>query len=168
LNPYEIITRRAEEAISEYYGKKNKQDKTRGLSVSAKDGILDRILECVSWLDRMPGSEQKKSPYTRRIWHAYLAVQEGSIDDKTTIPEILGGRRFEYIEDQPDEPSIVDSGIGTGGMGYASIKLKDVGTSMTKGKEDPYWKPRKPKKCRTLEGEEKQQAWREYLASIVP
>ena len=168
MKPYEIITRRAEEAVSEHYGNKNKQDPSRGLHVSAKDGLLNRILDCVSWLDRMPGSKEKKAPYTRRIWHAYLAVQEGNIDDKTAIPEILGGRRLEYIEDQPDEPSITDSGIGTGGMGYATIKLKDVGTSMTKGKEDPYWKPPKPKKCRTLEGEEKQQAWREYLASIVP
>lgn len=168
MKPYEIIARRAENYVSDYYGKKSRQGTTQGIKVSTKDGLLNLILDCVSWLDRMPGSKQKKAPYTRRIWHAYLAVQESSIDDKTTIPEILGGRRLEYIEDQPDEPSIVDSGIGTGGMGYASIKLKDVGTSITKGKEDPYWKPRKPKKCRTLEGEEKQKAWREYLASIVP
>lgn len=166
MKPYEIITRRAEEAVSEHYGNKNKQDPTRGLHVSAKDGLLNRILDCVSWLDRMPGSKEKKAPYTRRIWHAYLAVQEGNIDDKTAIPEILGGRRLEYIEDQPDEPSIADSGIGTGGSGYASIKLKDMGTSITGTKSDPYWKPPRKSKPRTLEGQEKQEAYEQYLQRL--
>lgn len=166
MKPYEIIARRAETYAHERFGNKNKQDTDGHLRVTAKDGLLNRILECVSWLDRMPGSKQKKAPYTKRIWDAYLAVQEGSIDDKTTIPEILGGRRLEYIEDQPDEPSIADSGIGTGGSGYASIKLKDMGTSLTGTKSDPYWKPPRKSKPRTLEGQEKQEAYEQYLQRL--
>ena len=166
MKPYEIIARRAENYVSDYYGKKSRQGTTQGIKVSTKDGLLNLILDCVSWLDRMPGSKQKKAPYTKRIWDAYLAVQEGSIDDKTTIPEILGGRRLEYIEDQPDEPSIADSGIGTGGSGYASIKLKDMGTSITGTKSDPYWKPPRKSKPRTLEGQEKQEAYEQYLQRL--
>ena len=164
MKPYEIVTRRAEE-----YADRN-QPNDVDFQPTHKDGALNLILDCMSWLDRMPGTNQKKAPYIKRIWAAYLKAQTNEkSDDTKIIPQMLGGHRVDYLEDITyDLSSLADNGIGTGGMGYASIKLKDVGSALTKGKQDPYWKPRKPKKCRTLEGEEKQQAWREYLASIVP
>ena len=163
MKGYEQLARRAEKEADEYYRSKNKQNDT--LQVSAKDGLLNRILACVSWLDRLPGSKQKKAPYTKRIWDVYLAVQESGIDDKTTIPEVLNSSRNLYIADVP-ETSIADSGIGTGGSGYSSVVYKDMGTQITSKPADPYWKPPKKSKARTLEGEEKADAYRQYLRNL--
>ena len=114
----------------------------------------------------MPGSKEKKAPYTKRIWDCYLKIQNGNLDDTTMIPQLIGGNRIEYLEEQ-SEPSIADSGIGTGGLGYASIQEQSIGTQYNQKPKDPYWNDKIPKsECRTLKGEEKEQAYRDYLASL--
>jgi len=163
MKAYENLARRAEQAADEYYRKKNRQNDT--LQISAKDGLLNRILACVSWLNRLPGTPQKKATYTKRIWDAYLSVQESDVDDKVTIPEVLNSSRNLYLTDIP-ETSIADSGIGTGGTGYSSVVYKDMGTQITGKTVNPYWKPRKRSKARTLEGKEKDDAYRQYLTNL--
>ena len=74
---------------------------------------------------------------------------------------------MEYLEDQAVEHSIADSGIGTGGLGYASIQEQSIGTQYRQKPKDPYWNDKIPvSPCRTLEREEKEQAYRDYLASL--
>jgi hypothetical protein len=164
MKPYEIMARRAEVYEQENRDSIAKTDKTQGFNVTVKDAVLSRILSCADWLSRMPGSKEKKAPYTKRIWDCYLKVQQGSLDDTTMIPELIGGERTEYIEDNVIQSSIADSGIGTGGLGYASIQEQSIGTQYRQKPKDPYWNDKIPKsKCRTLEGEEKEQAYRDYL-----
>ena len=85
MKPYEIVARRAESHSDEYYANKNKQGLNQGMTISAKDSVLNRILACISWLDRMPGRDDIKEPYVKRIWKAYQEVQEGNIDDTVAI-----------------------------------------------------------------------------------
>jgi hypothetical protein len=163
MKPYEIIARRAETYLTESRDAIAKTEITQGFNVTVKDSTLSRILSCADWLDRMPGSKEKKAPYTKRIWDCYLKVQSGNLDDTTMIPQLIGGNRIEYLEDQAVEPSIADSGIGTGGLGYASIQEQSIGTQYRQKPKDPYWNDKIPKsECRTLEGEEKEQAYEDY------
>ena len=167
MKPYEIMARRAEVYETENRDSIAKTEKTQGFNVTVKDAVLSRILSCADWLSRMPGSKEKKAPYTKRIWDCYLKVQQGNLDDRTMIPELIGGERTEYIEDNVIHFSIADSGIGTGGLGYASIQEQSIGTQYRQKPKDPYWNDKIPKsECRTLEGEEKEQAYRDYLASL--
>lgn len=163
MKPYEIIARRAEEYAKEARKPQEKLGYTATKDVTLKDGSLNDILACVSWLDRLPGSKEKKAPYTKRIWDCYLAVQQGSLDDTTMIPQILGGNRVAYSEDQAVETSIADSGIGTGGLGYASVRSQDIGTAYRGKRADPYNRKLKAGPVRTLEGKEKAQAYADYL-----
>ena len=167
MKPYEIMARRAEVYETENRDSIAKTEKTQGFNVTVKDAVLSRILSCADWLSRMPGSKEKKAPYTKRIWDCYLKIQEGNLDDTTMIPELIGGERTEYIEDNLSHFSIADSGIGTGGLGYASIQEQSIGTEYRQKAKDKYWNDRVPvSPCRTLEGEEKDQAYRDYLASL--
>ena len=134
--------------------------------VTIKDANLTYILDCVSWLDRLPGSKEKKAPYTKRIWDCYLAVQQGRLDDTTMIPQVLGGQRVAYSEDQADETSIADSGIGTGGLGSASVRSADMGTAFREKPADKYFHKYPKSKCRTLEGDEKIKAYKEYKKNV--
>ena len=68
-----------------------------------------------------------------------------------------------YSEDQAVETSIADSGIGTGGLGYASVRSQDIGTAYRGKRADPYNRKLKAGPVRTLEGEEKAQAYADYL-----
>ena len=164
MNPYEIIVRRAEEYSKTLRSGQEKTALSQSLSVTVKDGLLNRILSCVSWLDRLPGSKEKKAPYTKRIWDCYLSVQQGTLDETTMIPEILGGERVSYLDEQmPVEKSIADSGIGTGGLGYASVRSQDIGTAYRSKQADPYFRKVAKSPARTLEGEEKAQAYADYL-----
>ncbi|MBO70985.1 MAG: hypothetical protein CL508_01545 [Actinobacteria bacterium] len=160
MKAYEIVTRRAED-----YANRNQPNDVK-LQPTHKDGALNLILECISWLDRMPGTKERKAPYTKRMWEAYLKAQTNEKSDDTMIvPQMIGGNRVEYLEDVTyDTSSLADSGIGTGGLGYASVKMKYMGTANMKGKKDPYWNPPKPTKARTLDGKEKTRAYTEYLA----
>jgi hypothetical protein len=79
------------------------------------------------------------------------------------IPQILGGNRVTYSEDQSVETSIADSGIGTGGLGYASVRSQDIGTAFRGKQADPYFRKVAKSPARTLEGEEKAQAYADYL-----
>ena len=162
MKPYEIIARKAEEYAKQNWSAREKSSLTTGFNITQKDSLLNRILDCISWLNRLPGSKEKKSPYVKRIWNSYLKVQEGKSDDTTIIPEILGGNRVEYLEDQAVEISIADSGIGTGGLGYASVRSADMGTAFRKKPSDKYFHKYPKSKCRTLEGDEKKQAWAEF------
>ncbi len=54
MNPYEIIVRRAEEYSKTLRSGQEKTALSQSLSVTVKDGLLNRILSCVSWLDRLP------------------------------------------------------------------------------------------------------------------
>ena len=167
MNPYEIIVRRAEEYSKTLRSGQEKTALSQSVSVTVKDGLLNRILSCVSWLDRLPGSKEKKAPYTKRIWDCYLAVQQGTLDDTTMIPEILGGQRVSYLDEQMSvEKSIADSGIGTGGLGYASVRSADMGTAFRKKPSDKYFHKYPKSKCRTLEGDEKIQAYKEYKKNV--
>jgi hypothetical protein len=166
MKPYEIIARRAEEYAKEARKPQEKLGYTATKDVTLKDGSLNDILACVSWLDRLPGSREKKAPYTKRIWDCYLAVQQGRLDDTTMIPQILGGNRVTYSEDQAVETSISDSGIGTGGLGYASVRSADMGTAFRKKPSDKYFHKYPKSKCRTLEGDEKIQAYKEYKKNV--
>ena len=167
MKPYETIARRAEEYAITNREASEKTSDSQSYNVTVKDGALSRILSCADWLDRMPGSKEKKAPYTKRIWDCYLKVQKGNLDDTTMIPELIGGERTEYIEDNVIHSSIADSGIGTGGLGYASIQEQSIGTEYRQKAKDKYWNDRVPvSPCRTLEGEEKAQAYRDYLASL--
>ena len=163
MNPYEVIARRAEEYSKTLRSGQEKSALSQSVSVTVKDGLLNRILGCVSWLDRLPGSKEKKAPYTKRIWNCYLSVQQGTLDDTTMIPEMLGGQRVAYLEDQAVETSIADSGIGTGGLGYASVRSQDIGTAFRGKQADPYFRKVAKSPARTLEGEEKAQAYADYL-----
>ena len=161
------MARRAEVYETENRDSIAKTEKTQGFNVTVKDAVLSRILSCADWLSRMPGSKEKKAPYTKRIWDCYLKVQKGNLDDTTMIPELIGGERTEYIEDNLSYFSIADSGIGTGGLGYASIQEQSIGTEYRQKAKDKYWNDKIPvSPCRTLEGEEKAQAYRDYLASL--
>jgi hypothetical protein len=161
MKAYEIMARRAEDWA------KRGRDVDDKLKVTKRDGKLTEILDMIDWLSRVGGSKEMKAPYLKRMWKAYLSVQEGLDDDKTMIPQIIGGESVGYIEDQAVEPSIADSGIGTGGLGYASIQEQSIGTQYRQKPKDPYWNDKIPKsECRTLEGEEKEQAYRDYLASL--
>ena len=167
MNPYEIIVRRAEEYSKTLRSGQEKTALSQSVSVTVKDGLLNRILSCVSWLDRLPGSKEKKAPYTKRIWDCYLAVQQGTLDDTTMIPEILGGQRVSYLDEQMSvEKSIADSGIGTGGLGYASVRSADMGTAFREKPADKYFHKYPKSKCRTLEGDEKIQAYKEYKKNV--
>ena len=161
MKPYEIVTRRAEEYVKEHWPSKDKQSINASFEVTYKDGVLNYILQAADWLSRMPGSKEKKAPYTKRIWDCYLAVQQGYLDDTTIIPQILGGQRVTYSEDQV-ETSIADSGIGTGGLGYASVRSQDIGTAYRGKQQDPYFRKVAKSPCRTLEGDEKIKAFEEY------
>ena len=97
MKPYEIMARRAEVYEAENRDSIAKTEKTQGFNVTVKDAVLSRILSCADWLNRMPGSKEKKAPYTKRIWDCYLKVQKGNLDDTTMIPELIGGERTEYI-----------------------------------------------------------------------
>ncbi len=163
MKPYEIIARKAEEYAKQNWSAKEKSSLTTGFSITQKDSLLNRILDCISWLDRLPGSKEKKSPYAKRIWDSYLKVQEGKSNDTMIIPELLGGNRVEYLEDQAVETSIADSGIGTGGLGYASVRSQDIGTAYRGKQQDPYFQKMDKKPVRTLEGDEKEQAYADYL-----
>ena len=166
MKPYEIVARRAETYLRESRSAKDKLTINESWNVSVKDGTLKYILDLADWLSRMPGSKEKKAPYTKRIWDCYLKAQNGNLDDTTMIPQLIGGNRIEYLEEQ-SEPSIADSGIGTGGLGYASIQEQSIGTQYRQKPKDPYWNDKIPAApCRTLEGEEKDQAYRDYLASL--
>jgi len=165
MNPYETIARRAEEYAITYREASEKTANSQSYNVTVKDSTLSRILSCADWLDRMPGSKEKKAPYTKRIWDCYLKAQSGNLDDTTMIPQLIGGHRIEYLEEQ-SEPSIADSGIGTGGLGYASVQEQSIGTQYRQKSKDPYWDDKIPKsECRTLEGDEKAQAYADYLKS---
>jgi len=163
MKPYEIIARKAEEYAKQNWSAREKSSLTTGFNITQKDSLLNRILDCISWLNRLPGSKEKKSPYVKRIWDSYLKVQEGKSDDTTIIPEILGGNRVEFLEDQAVEISIADSGIGTGGLGYASVRSQDIGTAFRGKQSDPYFRKVAKSPARTLEGEEKAQAYADYL-----
>ena len=160
MKAYEIVTRRAED-----YANRNQLNDV-DFQPTHKDGALNLILDCISWLDRMPGTKEKKAPYTKRMWEAYLKAQTNEQPaDTVIVPQMIGGNRVEYVEDVTyDSSSLADSGIGTGGLGYASVKMKYMGTANMKGKKDPYWNPPKPTKARTLDGKEKTKAYTEYLA----
>ena len=162
MKAYEIVTRRAED-----YANRNQPNDVK-LQPTHKDGALNLILECISWLDRMPGTKERKAPYTKRMWEAYLKAQTNEKSDDTMIvPQMIGGNRVEYLEDVTyDTSSLADSGIGTGGLGYASVKMKYMGTANMKGMKDPYWNPRKASKVKTLEGNEKDKAYAEYLNKV--
>ena len=162
MKPYEIIARRAEGYVTESRRAVDKLSINESWNVTVKDGTLNFILDCVSWLDRLPGSKEKKAPYAKRIWDCYLAVQQGRLDDTTMIPQILGGNRVTYSEDQEVETSIADSGIGTGGLGYASVRSQDIGTAYRGKQADPYFRKVAKSPCRTLEGDEKIQAFEDY------
>jgi hypothetical protein len=82
------------------------------------------------------------------------------------IPQILGGNRVTYLEDQAVETSIADNGIGTGGLGYASVRSQDIGTAYRGKQANPYFRKVKGSPARTLEGEEKAQAYAEYLVKV--
>ena len=167
MKPYEIMARRAEVYMKENWLTESKTHVRAAPRITHKDGVLTFILGCADWLSRMPGGKEKKAPYTKRIWDCYLKVQNGNLDETTMIPELIGGNRIEYLEDQAIEPSIADSGIGTGGLGYASIQEQSIGTEYRQKAKDKYWNDRVPvSPCRTLEGEEKDQAYRDYLASL--
>ena len=117
-------------------------------------------------------SKEMKAPYTQAyVGRLTSLIQEGlDLDDKTIIPEIIGGESHgTYLEDQAVEPSIADSGIGTGGLGYASIQEQSIGTQYRQKPKDPYWNDKIPvSPCRTLEGEEKDQAFFEYKDKVNP
>jgi hypothetical protein len=166
MKPFEIIARRAENHLRESRQAKDKLSMNQSYNVTVKDATLTYILDCVSWLDRLPGSKEKKAPYTKRIWDCYLAVQQGRLDDTTMIPQILGGNRVTYLEDQAVETSIADNGIGTGGLGYASVRSQDIGTAYRGKQANPYFRKVKGSPARTLEGEEKAQAYAEYLVKV--
>ena len=166
MKPFEIIARRAENHLRESRQAKDKLSMNQSYNVTVKDATLTYILDCVSWLDRLPGSKEKKAPYTKRIWDCYLAVQQGRLDDTTMIPQILGGQRVTYSEDQAVEKSIADNGIGTGGLGYASVRSQDIGTAYRGKQANPYFRKVKGSPARTLEGEEKAQAYAEYLVKV--
>lgn len=163
MKPYEIVTRRAEEYVKEHWNVRDKQSINASFEVTYKDGVLGYILQAADWLSRMPGSKEKKAPYTKRIWDCYLNVQQSNLDDTTMIPQILGGQRVIYSEDQEVETSIADSGIGTGGLGYASVRSQDIGTAYRGKQADPYFRKVAKSPARTLEGEEKAQAYADYL-----
>jgi len=157
MKSYEIMARRAEEWAL------RGRDVDDVLLITKRDGKLTKILGLIDWLSRVGGSKEMKAPYLKRMWKAYLSVQEGLDDDKTIIPQIIGGESVEYLEDQAIEHSIADSGIGTGGLGYASIQEQSIGTQYRQKPKDPYWNDKIPKsECRTLEGEEKDQAYEDY------
>ena len=164
MKAYEIMARRAENWAD------RGRDNDDGLLITKKDGKLTKILDLIDWLSRVKGSDEAKKPYTKRMWKAYLKVQEGKENDTKIRPQTLGGEPIEYIEELQDEikkVSIADSGIGTGGLGYASIQEQSIGTQYRQKPKDPYWNDKIPKsECRTLEGEEKEQAYRDYLASL--
>jgi len=161
LKAYEIMARRAEDWAERGRGVDDK------LKITKKDGKLTEVLDMIDWMSRVGGSKEMKVPYLKRMWKAYLSVQEGLDDDKTMIPQIIGGESVEYLEEKVIEPSIADSGIGTGGLGYASIQEQSIGTEYRQKAKDKYWNDRVPvSPCRTLEGEEKAQAYRDYLASL--
>ena len=169
MKPYEIVSRRAEEYMKENWDTDTKSSINAKYRITHKDGVLTFILGCADWLSRMPGGKEKKAPYTKRIWDCYLKVQNGNLDETTMIPELIGGNRIEYLEDQAIEPSIADSGIGTGGLGYASIQEQSIGTEYRQKAKDKYWNDRVPvSPCRTLEGEEKDQAFFEYKDKVNP
>lgn len=156
MKPYEIVARRAESHSDEYYANKNKQGLNQGMTISAKDSVLNRILACISWLDRMPGRDDIKEPYVKRIWKAYQEVQEGNIDDTVAISEVLNTKRVERLEDlSPD----VKENVGA----FSSVKMTQLGTDYRGGKSDPYWKPPKKTKSRTLVGKELEDAYESYL-----
>jgi len=157
MKGYEIMARRAEDWAE------RGRDVDDKLKITKRDGKLTEILDMIDWLSRVGGSKEMKAPYLKRMWKAYLSVQEGLDDDKTIIPQIIGGESVEYLEDQAIEHSIADSGIGTGGLGYASIQEQSIGTQYRQKPKDPYWNDKIPKsECRTLEGEEKDQAYEDY------
>ena len=161
MKAYEIMARRAEDWAERGRGVDDK------LKITKKDGKLTEVLDMIDWVSRVGGSKEMKAPYLKRMWKAYLSVQEGLDDDKTVIPQIIGGESVEYIEDNVIEHSIADSGIGTGGLGYASIQEQSIGTEYRQKSKDKYWNDRVPvSPCRTLEGEEKDQAYRDYLTSL--
>ena len=166
MKSFEIIARRAENHLRESRQAKDKLSMNQSYNVTIKDATLTYILDCVSWLDRLPGSKEKKAPYTKRIWDCYLAVQQGRLDDTTMIPQVLGGQRVAYSEDQAVETSIADSGIGTGGLGYASVRSADMGTAFREKPADKYFHKYPKSKCRTLEGDEKIQAYKEYKKNV--
>ena len=167
MKAYEIMARRAEAYKMNHLESRAMSEPTQGMNITVKDALLNRVLQCADWLSRQPGSKEKKAPYTKRIWDCYLKIQNGNLNDTTMIPELIGGQRTEYIEDKVIEPSIADSGIGTGGLGYASIQEQSIGTEYRQKAKDKYWNDRVPvSPCRTLEGEEKDQAFFEYKDKI--
>ena len=91
MKPYETIARRAEEYAITYREASEKTADSQSYNVTVKDSTLSRILSCADWLDRMPGSKEKKAPYTKRIWDCYLKAQNGNLDDTTMIPQLIGG-----------------------------------------------------------------------------
>ena len=125
-----------------------------------KDGVLNRVLKNIEWLSRLPGNETIKKPYMTKMWDIYKAVQESSLDDNL----INYTKEIVYSEDRPysEGVSIADSGIGTGGLGYASVRSADMGTAFRKKPSDKYFRKYPKSKCRTLEGDEKKQAWAEF------
>ena len=158
MKPYEIVARRAEDYSKRLW------DGDVFLQPTQKDGALSLILDLISWLDRMPGSKEVKAPYLKRMWNAYLNCQEGKANDTKMVAQLISGdRRVTYSEDQEVETSISDSGIGTGGLGYASVRSQDIGTAYRGKQADPYFRKVAKSPCRTLEGEEKAQAYANYL-----
>ena len=160
MKAYEIMARRAENWAD------RGREEDDGLLITKKDGKLTKILDLIDWLSRVEGSDENKEPYIKRMWAVYLKVQESVENDTVIRPQTLGGGPVEYIEDIHDEvkkKSIADSGIGTGGLGYASIREQSIGTEYRQKAKDKYWNDRVPvSPCRTLEGEEKAQAYEDY------
>ena len=164
MKPYEIMTRRAENWAV------RSRDVDNVLLITKKDGKLTKILGLIDWLSRIKGTDEDKAPYLKRMWKAYLKVQEGKDSDTQIEAQIIGGSYVESLDasfDEINKKSIADSGIGTGGLGYASIQEQSIGTEYRQKAKDKYWNDRVPvSPCRTLEGEEKDQAYRDYLASL--
>ena len=151
MKPYEIVARRAEEYSKRLW------DGDVALQPTQKDGTLNLILDLISWLDRMPGSKEAKAPYLKRMWDAYLNAQEGRADDTKMVAQLISGdRRVEYLEDSK-------VGIGSGGLGYASVRAQDIGTAFRSKPAAPDFKKVKPSPGRRREGEERDRAYADYL-----
>jgi hypothetical protein len=160
MKPYEIMTRRAENWAV------RSRDVDDVLLITKKDGKLTKILGLIDWLSRIKGTDEAKAPYLKRMWKAYLKVQEGKDSDTQIEAQIIGGSYVESLDasfDEINKKSIADSGIGTGGLGYASIQEQSIGTEYRQKAKDKYWNDRVPvSPCRTLEGGEKAQAYEDY------
>jgi len=140
-----------------YYSNK-RTNKDQRFEPTKKDGILNRILEQIEWMNRVPGSVEKKKPYMNQLWKIYLNAQQNNTDDTT----ITFNENITYLDDY----SIADSGIGTGGLGYSSVRSADMGTAFRNKPADKYFHKYPKSKCRTLEGDEKIQAYKEYKKNV--